>query len=159
MNCDGVASVTVNDDMKVRFSSMMKSLDYVVLLIIGCAGSLAFIVLYNLTNINVGERVREIATLKVLGFRAGETNAYIFRETLILSIIGCILGLGLGLVLYQYVVKTVEVDILMLGRSVSLDVYKRQVLLSSVDEGVFRKLGVNLTCEPKYETNKLYQKN
>ena len=79
--------------------------------------------LYNLTNINVGERVREIATLKVLGFRAGETNAYIFRETLILSMIGCILGLGLGLVLYQYVVKTVEVDILMLGRTVSLGGY------------------------------------
>ena len=87
------------------------------------AGALAFIVLYNLTNINVGERVREIATLKVLGFRAGETNAYIFRETLILSMIGCVLGLGLGLVLYQYVVKTVEVDILMLGRTVSLGGY------------------------------------
>ena len=99
------------------------SVNIIIFVLIILAGALAFIVLYNLTNINVGERVREIATLKVLGFRAGETNAYIFRETLILSMIGCILGLGLGLVLYQYVVKTVEVDILMLGRTVSLGGY------------------------------------
>lgn len=118
-----VPTITLISDIIETVKGSIDSVNIIIFVLIILAGALAFIVLYNLTNINVGERVREIATLKVLGFRAGETNAYIFRETLILSMIGCILGLGLGLVLYQYVVKTVEVDILMLGRTVSLGGY------------------------------------
>ncbi len=118
-----VPTITLISDIIGTVKGSIDSVNIIIFVLIILAGALAFIVLYNLTNINVGERVREIATLKVLGFRAGETNAYIFRETLILSMIGCVLGLGLGLVLYQYVVKTVEVDILMLGRTVSLGGY------------------------------------
>lgn len=120
---DEVPTITLVSDIIDRVKGSIDSINVIILVLIVLAGMLAFIVLYNLTNINVGERVREIATLKVLGFRAKETNAYIFRETLILSMLGCILGLGLGLILYQYVVKTVEVDILMLGRQVSLGGY------------------------------------
>ena len=112
MNCDGVASVTVNDDMKVRFSSMMKSLDYVVLLIIGCAGSLAFIVLYNLTNINITERLREIATIKVLGFDRRETASYVFRENLVLTGIGAGVGLIMGRYLHQFVMYNIDIDMI-----------------------------------------------
>ena len=112
MNCDGVASVTVNDDMKVRFSSMMKSLDYVVLLIIGCAGSLAFIVLYNLTNINITERLREIATIKVLGFYRRETASYVFRENLVLTGIGAGVGLIMGRYLHQFVMYNIDIDMI-----------------------------------------------
>ena len=74
--------------------------------------------------------MREIATLKVLGFRAKETNSYIFRETLVLSLLGCVLGLGLGTILYQYVVRTVEVDNMMLGRTVSFAGYLTAVVLT-----------------------------
>ena len=112
MNCDGVASVTVNDDMKVRFSSMMKSLDYVVLLIIGCAGSLAFIVLYNLTNINITERLREIATIKVLGFYRRETASYVFRENLVLTGIGAGVGLIMGRYLHRFVMYNIDIDMI-----------------------------------------------
>ena len=112
MNCDGVASVTVNADMKVRFSSMMKSLDYVVLLIIGCAGSLAFIVLYNLTNINITERLREIATIKVLGFYRRETASYVFRENLVLTGIGAGVGLIMGRYLHQFVMYNIDIDMI-----------------------------------------------
>lgn len=112
MNCDGVASVTINDDMKVRFSSMMKSLDYVVLLIIGCAGSLAFIVLYNLTNINITERLREIATIKVLGFYRRETASYVFRENLVLTGIGAGVGLIMGKYLHQFVMYNIDIDMI-----------------------------------------------
>lgn len=112
MNCDGVASVTVNADMKVRFSSMMKSLDYVVLLIIGCAGSLAFIVLYNLTNINITERLREIATIKVLGFYRRETASYVFRENLVLTGIGAGVGLIMGRYLHRFVMYNIDIDMI-----------------------------------------------
>lgn len=78
---------------------MIQSLDAVVVVLIVCAGMLAFIVLYNLTNINVTERQREIATIKVLGFYDKEVNAYIYRETVLLTILGCASGLVLG-VLY-----------------------------------------------------------
>ena len=112
MNSDGVASVTVNADMKVRFSSMMKSLDYVVLLIIGCAGSLAFIVLYNLTNINITERLREIATIKVLGFYRRETASYVFRENLVLTGIGAGVGLIMGRYLHRFVMYNIDIDMI-----------------------------------------------
>lgn len=85
-NYDKTISVQVSDDMKTRFSSMLQSLDYVVLFVIACAGALAFVVLYNLTNINITERIREIATIKVLGFYPKECAAYIFRENYLLTV-------------------------------------------------------------------------
>lgn len=133
MNCDGVASVTVNDDMKVRFSSMMKSLDYVVLLIIGCAGSLAFIVLYNLTNINITERLREIATIKVLGFYRRETASYVFRENLVLTGIGAGVGLIMGYYLHRFVMYNIDIDMI----AFDVHIAPRSVLLSIVLTFIF----------------------
>ena len=91
-----VLSVSVTQDMRDRISTMMQSMDYIVALIILCAGCLAFIVLYNLTNINITERIREIATIKVLGFYARETADYVFRENLMLTGLGAVVGLLLG---------------------------------------------------------------
>ena len=82
------------------------------------AAALAFIVLYNLTNINITERQREIATLKVLGFTPREVDAYIYRETALLSVIGCVLGLVLGVFMEGFVVVTAEVDQVMFGREI-----------------------------------------
>ena len=110
MKLDDVTAVTVSKDVKERFDSMMASLDYVVLLIIACAAVLAFIVLYNLTNINITERIREIATIKVLGFYKKETASYVFRENVVLTGIGGIVGLGLGFLLHRFVMSQVKID-------------------------------------------------
>ena len=87
------------------------------------AGSLAFVVLYNLTNVNISERIREIATIKVLGFYDGETAAYIYRENIILTIVGIIFGLVLGKFLHQYIMITVEIKSMMFGRIISTKSY------------------------------------
>lgn len=121
MKQEGVTAVTVNADTLVRFSSMMGSMNYIVLVIIVCAAALAFIVLYNLNNINITERIREIATIKVLGFYKRETATYVFRENLVLTLIGCVLGLFLGKLLHLYVMHEVDIDL------VSFDVRVRAV--------------------------------
>ncbi|MBO5069331.1 MAG: FtsX-like permease family protein [Roseburia sp.] len=110
MNSADVASVSVSKDTMDRFSSMMKSLDLIVFVIILSAAGLAFIVLYNLTNINITERVREIATIKVLGFYEKETAAYVFRENNILAFLGAMVGLVLGYALHQFVMSQINVD-------------------------------------------------
>ena len=110
MKSDLVASVTVNEDTKERFSSMMASLDLIVLVVIICAAGLAFIVLYNLTNINITERIREIATIKVLGFYKKETGAYVFRENMVLTLIGTSVGLVLGHFLHLFVMNEINID-------------------------------------------------
>ena len=99
-----------------QFDTMISSLNYIILVIIVCAGLLAFVVLYNLTNINISEREREIATIKVLGFYKIETAMYIYRETILLTLLGCLFGLGFGVVLHSFVIRTVEVDMVMFGR-------------------------------------------
>lgn len=105
-----VSGVSVNQDFRERFDNMMKSLNYIVLLIIVCAGALAFIVLYNLTNINITERIREIATIKVLGFYPGETASYVFKENFALTAIGAGLGLLLGVALHKFVMFNIDID-------------------------------------------------
>lgn len=105
-----VSMVTVNADMQGRFESMMSSLDYIVYTIIICAGALAFIVLYNLTNINITERIREIATIKVLGFNKKETASYVFRENTVLTFVGALVGLFLGNLLHRFVMSKIVVD-------------------------------------------------
>ncbi|HIV93416.1 MAG TPA: FtsX-like permease family protein [Candidatus Eisenbergiella stercoravium] len=112
MNCSGVASVSAYEDMRTRFNSMMDSLNYVVVLIIVCAGALAFIVLYNLTNINITERLREIATIKVLGFYRNETASYVFRENLILTGLGALAGLVMGKYLHSFVMAQIDIDMI-----------------------------------------------
>ncbi len=110
LGVSGVAQVSVNDDMRERVGSMLTSLDYVVLIILLFAGALAFIVLYNLANITITERQREIATLKVLGFYPRETGAYVFRENLIQTAISGLVGLPLGVALHWYVMSQIKIS-------------------------------------------------
>lgn len=130
MKLSGVTTVTVNADVKARVSNMMSSLNYIVLLIIVCAAILAFIVLYNLTNINITERMREIATIKVLGFYRGETAAYVFRENLVLTAIGAAVGLLLGKMLHIYVMNQINIDLVSFDIQVKLDSYILSVILT-----------------------------
>ena len=118
------------------YSTMLSSINLIVVVLIVSAAALAFIVLYNLTNINIGERVREIATLKVLGFTRGEVNAYIFREIAILSLVGDLFGLALGTWLEGFVITTVEVDVVMFGRIIHPLSYLYAFLLTLVFSGV-----------------------
>ena len=104
-----VAAVNVLDDMRERVGSMLASMNYIVLIVLVCAGALAFIVLYNLTNISIGERRREIATLKVLGFYPGESAAYVFRENMVLTGISALAGLPMGYALLWYVMRQIRI--------------------------------------------------
>lgn len=115
---DGVKTVAYNDETIDAYKTMLRSVGLIVIVLVVAAAALAFIVLYNLTNINITERQREIATLKVLGFTPREVSAYIYRETALLSIIGCAVGLVFGVFLEGFVVVTAEVDQVMFGRSI-----------------------------------------
>lgn len=118
LKLDNVGAVTMMAALGRNFDDTMKSLNSVVILIIICANILAFVVLYNLTNVNITERIREIATIKVLGFFDSEVSAYVYRENFILTLLGIIIGLIGGVFLHRFVVKTAEVDIAMFGRNV-----------------------------------------
>lgn len=115
---DGVLTVTVNSGASSQFADMLKIMDLVVVVLIISAGALAFVVLYNLTNVNITERIREIATLKVLGFYDNEVSSYVFRENNILSVMGGIVGLGIGVALCQFIIQTAEIDEVMFGRNI-----------------------------------------
>lgn len=110
-NSPDVASVTIVDALRENVSNMMKSLNYVVALVILSACALALVVLFNLCNISITERVREIATLKVLGFYPLETQSYVFREILILTVIGTLLGLPFGWALHRFIMECIRIDI------------------------------------------------
>lgn len=112
MKLEQVSSVTVNEDTMNRIGTMMSSLNIIVAVVILCAAGLAFIVLYNLTNINITERVREIATVKVLGFYKKETAAYVFRENVLLTLLGMALGLVLGYFLHRVIMNEIKVDLI-----------------------------------------------
>lgn len=146
MKLDGISSVSINDDMKERIKTMMGSLNYIVVLIIACAAFLAFIVLYNLTNINITERIREIATIKVLGFYKKETAAYVFRENLVLTAIGGIVGLFLGWALHRFVMSQINVDLM----SFDVHITAMSYLLSIVFTFLFAWI-VNLAMTGKLE--------
>lgn len=113
-----VSSVTFTTDMVGTVLNLLTSIHAVVVMIVVCAAGLALVVLYNLTNINIAERVKEIATIKVLGFYDREVSAYVMRENVALSVIGALLGLALGVALHRYIVVTVEVDAMMFGRDI-----------------------------------------
>lgn len=120
LKLDNVGAVSMMAAAGRNFDNTMKSLNSVVILIIICANILAFVVLYNLTNVNITERIREIATIKVLGFYDPEVSAYVYRENFILTLLGIIAGLIGGVFLHQFVIKTAEVDIAMFGRKVKV---------------------------------------
>ena len=120
----------MKNDSSRGFLNSVDSLDAIVILLIVCAGGLAFVVLYNLANINITERVREIATIKVLGFYDGETSAYIYRENLISTIVGIIVGLAAGKILHYFVVITSEVDLVLFNRQLVWWAYVLGALLT-----------------------------
>ena len=113
-----VQMISSDAELVEQYKNVTDNLGYVVAVLIVSAGLLAFVVQYNLSNINITERTREIATLKVLGFYDGEVSAYIYRESVILTILGTGLGLLLGTALTRFVVATAEVDSIMFGRSI-----------------------------------------
>ncbi|MBQ7889162.1 MAG: ABC transporter permease [Erysipelotrichaceae bacterium] len=120
---DEVQSVSFYTSIRDNFSSMIQSLDLIVVVIIVSAGALAFVVLFNLTNVNISERVREIATLKVLGFHHKEVNDYVYNENIVLSSIGALAGLVLGKYLHLAIMIMVELDNVMFGRLVKPQSY------------------------------------
>ena len=117
MAMDGVDSYSYIATLRDNFTDSMEAIDYAVVIIITAAAALAFVVLYNLTNINITERVRELATLKVLGFFDREVTAYVYRENLFLTLFGIVLGLVMGRFLHAWMVLTVEVEMVMFGRT------------------------------------------
>ena len=130
LGMDDVASLNFTEDNLTQVLNMLQSIDSVVVLIIVCAACLAFVVLYNLSSINVAERVKEIATIKVLGFYDREVNAYVNRESIILTLIGILFGLFAGIVLHHFIVVTVEVDAVMFGRQIAPLSFLYAVLLT-----------------------------
>ena len=131
--CDSVLAVSYKESLAVTMNTMLKALNSVIIVLILSAGALAFVVLYNLTNINITERMREIATLKVMGFYDLEVDGYIFRENLILTLMGIGAGLFGGIFLARFVITTAEVDLVMFGR----DIYPMSFLLSGVITLIF----------------------
>ena len=109
---------------------MLHSLNIVVYVLIISAGLLAFIVLYNLNNININERKRELATLKVLGFQDMEVATYVYRENIILTAVGILVGIFLGIILHRFVILTAEIDTIMFGRKMKGISYAFSALLT-----------------------------
>lgn len=119
MNIDGVQSVTFYSSLQKNFKDMIKSISYIVVVLVISAACLAFVVLYNLSNVNISERKREIATIKVLGFTRKEVGAYINRETILLTILGSLIGLGIGIGLHHLIMNLAEMDDIMFGRTIN----------------------------------------
>lgn len=126
----GITAVTRIRDTRETLTKSMESVDYAVVVVIVSAAALAFVVLYNLTNINITERLRELATLKVLGFYDRELSAYVYRENVLLTVFGVLMGLVMGKYLHQWLVLTVEIDMVMFGRAARPASYLYAVLLT-----------------------------
>lgn len=125
-----ISSVSFNTLFKNNFKDTIKSLGYVVFVMILSAGALAFVVLYNLTNVNISERKREIATIKVLGFYDREVSSYVYKENLILTLIGIVIGLLLGTILHRFIISTAELGSSMFGRTIGIWSYVISFLLT-----------------------------
>lgn len=147
-----ITGVSYNSVIKKSFDDTIKSLNYVVLIMIASAGALAFVVLYNLTNVNISERMREIATIKVLGFYDNEVSAYIYRENIILTLVGTILGLGVGGLLHKFIMVTVEMDNMMFGRVIDFSSF-----IYSIGLTLFFALLVNFTMYYKLKNIKMVE--
>ena len=127
---DGVSSVVFYSGTADSFADTIKSLGFVVVVLVISAALLAFVVLYNLTNVNISERIREIATIKVLGFYDNEVSSYVFRENLILSFIGALAGLALGTLLHRLIMSIAELDSVMFGLTILLQSYVLSVIIT-----------------------------
>lgn len=126
----GIDSVTFYSGIAASFEDTISSLSFIVVVLIISAGLLAFVVLYNLTNVNISERLREIATIKVLGFYDNEVSAYVYRENIILTLIGALVGLALGVVLHSLIMSLAELDTVMFGRNIYAISFVYSVLIT-----------------------------
>lgn len=130
MKTKGALSISYTKGLQVTLDKMLGSLNIVLVVLVISAGMLAFVVLYNLNNINITERQRELATLKVLGFYNNEVASYVYRENMILSIIGALFGMLLGSLLHRFVIVTVEVEAAMFGRNIDFSSYVYSFLIT-----------------------------
>ena len=130
MKCDGTLSISYTTSLKKQVDHMLESLDIVIIVLIISAGMLAFVVLYNLNNINITERKRELATLKVLGFYPNEVTAYVYRENIVLTVLGALFGVALGKILHRFIIVTVEIDTVMFGRNIDMSSFVYSFLLT-----------------------------
>ena len=144
LNQKAALSISYASSAMSQIDTMLSTLNSVIYVLIASAGLLAFVVLYNLNNININERKRELATLKVLGFYNGEVDAYVYRENILIMILGIFAGVGLGKILHMFIITTVEVDATMFGRNINLPSY----VISAVFTVLFSIL-VNLVMHQK----------
>ena len=129
---NGVVNVTMSQEIQNTVSNAMGSLNAIILLVVGCAIALAFVVTYNLININITERVREIATIKVLGFYRKESHSYVFRESILLTIMGTIVGVPLGIWLHTFIMNAIKVDFVCFQVQISLLSFVLAVALTTL---------------------------
>ena len=132
MEKDGVSSMAFYHGVAESFDDTIASLNFVIYVLIGAAGLLAFVVLYNLTNVNVSERIREIATIKVLGFYPLEVASYVYRENLVLTLIGGLCGLCLGIGLHALIMNLAEMPEIMFGRNIDASSFVFALILTLV---------------------------
>ena len=132
LKLDGALSVSYTTELRQQVDDMLQSLDIVIVVLIISAGMLAFVVLYNLNNINITERKRELATLKVLGFYDKEVTEYVYRENILLTMIGSVFGMLLGKILHRFIIVTVEIDSVMFGRNINTISFVYAFLLTVV---------------------------
>lgn len=127
-----VTMISVNSDVRNSIESMLESLNVIVYLVSACAAALAFIVIYNLTNLNITERQREIATLKVIGFKPRETCMYVYKENLMQSFCGIVAGLPLGILLHSFVMSQIKIDMVSFDTNILPISFLMSVVLSLV---------------------------
>lgn len=127
---DGALSVSYTHDIEKQLDDMLRSLNLVIVVLIISAGMLAFVVLYNLNTVNIAERKRELATLKVLGFYNMEVAEYVYRENILLTFLGAVVGVVLGRFLHLFIIETVEVDSAMFGRNINMPSYIYSLILT-----------------------------
>ena len=132
LKLDGALSVSYTTELRQQVDDMLQSLDIVIVVLIISAGMLAFVVLYNLNNINITERKRDLATLKVLGFYDKEVTEYVYRENILLTLIGSVFGMLLGKILHRFIIVTVEIDSVMFGRNINTISFVYAFLLTVV---------------------------
>lgn len=127
-----VSGISFTSGIAKRVRDMLKSMDAIIVVLVVSAGLLSFVVLFNLNNINISERIRELATIKVLGFYDMELAWYVYRENIVLTIVGALLGLGLGVALHRFVIRTAEIDMLMFSRIIKPSSFVYGVVLTFV---------------------------
>ena len=141
-----MAAVSFLSGTSARVRDMLRSMDTLIYVLVISAGLLAFVVLFNLNHINITERRRELATLRVLGFYEEEVSRYVFRENVVLTVIGAGVGAGLGVLLHRFVIVTAEIDTMMFGRQIAGLSFVYSILLTFLFSGIVN-VGMHVTLK------------